>query len=77
MTIFNLTASLCYILHTLGAELVGLGIRCRLMIAALVLSREHLLIVANDVILQFAHRLILHTRHFAEGLRSLVERVLG
>ena len=46
------------------------------MIAALILGREHTLVVADHVILQFAHRLELHARHFLEGLGSLVQRML-
>ena len=75
MAVLDLTASLSNILHALRAELIGLGVRSRLVITLLVLGWEHLLIVADDVILQLTHRLILHTRHLAESLGSFVQRI--
>ena len=72
MAVLDLSASLCDILHALSAELIGLRIGSRLVIAFLVLRGEHLFVVADDVVFQFAHRLKLHTRHLREGDRGLV-----
>ena len=76
MTVLDLTASLGDILHTTGAELVGLGIGGRLMVATLVLSGEDAFVVRDDIILQFTHCLKLHTRHFGKGNGGLVECML-
>ena len=46
------------------------------MITLLILSGEHLLIVADDIIFELAHSLILHTRNLAESLSSLVKSIL-
>ena len=77
MAVLYLSARLGNILHAASAELVGLGIGSRLVIAALVLSGEDALVVADDIILQFAHGLELHARHLGESLSSLVEGMLG
>ena len=77
MAVFYLTARLCNILHAAGAELVGLRIGCRLVVAALVLCREHLFVVADDVVLQFAHCLEFHPRHLGKCCGGLVQRVFG
>ena len=77
VAVLNLSACLGDILHAARAEIAALGIGGRLVVAALVLGGKHFLVVADDVVLQLAHGLKLHARHLAEGLGSLVQRVLG
>ena len=76
MAVLDLAACLGDVLHALLAELVGLGIGCGLVVAALVLGGEHLLVVGDDVVLELAHGLELHAGDLAEGLGGLVQGML-
>ena len=75
MTVFDVSTRLGYVLHALGAELVGLGIGCRLMVAMLVDGGEHPFIGKDDIILQFAHGVKIHTRDLTEGAARLGQRL--
>ena len=46
------------------------------MVATLILGRKYALVVADDIILQLAHGLELHTCHLAESIGSLPQRML-
>ena len=76
MTILNLSTGLGDILHTTSAELIGFRIGSRLMVAALVLGREHLLVIADDIVFELTHCLELHPCHLRKGDSSLVECML-
>ena len=77
MPVLNLSAGLCNVRHTLGTEFIELGIRSRLVITTLVGSREHAAVFRNDVILQFAHSLELHTGYFRKCPARLAQSVFG
>ena len=76
MTIFDLSTRLCDIEHTLGSELICLGVWSRLMIAMLVDGGEAPIIVEDDVVFQFAHGMKLHARHLGERPACLRQRLL-
>ena len=71
VTILNLTTRLCDICHALGAELVELGIGCRLVVALLVCSREETLVWGDYIVLQLSHSLKLHASDLIEGAQCL------
>ena len=77
VAILDLAAGLGDILHALGAELATLGIRTALMIASLVLGREHLVVIEDNIVLQLAHCVEFHTSHLLERFAGLVQSVLG
>ena len=68
---------MCDVCHTLGTELVELGIGGRFVITLLVGGREHFRVRSNNVVLQLAHSLELHAGHFVEGAACLAQSVLG
>ena len=76
MAILYLATGLGDILHTTSAELIGFRIGSRLMVTALILGREHLLVIADDIVFELTHCLELHTCHLRKGDCCLVERML-
>ena len=77
VTILDLTTCLCDVGHALRAELVELGVGCRLVITLLVGGGEETCIGSHNIILQLAHSLELHACDLIKGLARLVECILG
>ena len=65
-------------LHGMCAEILEFAEGHRSVVSALVGGKVVVLLVGNDVVLQFAHHLKLHAaRSLAESLACLVQRVFG
>lgn len=75
MTVFDLSACLRYVEHTMLAEVVHLGVRCRFVVTSLVDCRIAFVIVGDDVVLQLAHGVELHSSFLTEGLARLAQGV--
>ena len=75
--VLDVAADLGDELHGLGTECLHLGERSGLMVAALVLRREAVVVVVDDVELQLAHGLEGVAGGLLELLVGLVEGVLG
>ena len=77
VAVLDLATSLGDVVHAALAEVVGLGIGHRLVIAVLVAGGVEVHRRADNVILQLTHGLVLHAGHLAEGLGGLAQRLLG
>ena len=77
VSVFYLSAGLGNISHALGAEIVELGIRCRLVVALLVCCRVHAAVGGNHIILQFTHCLELQAGNLIERTACLAQGILG
>ena len=77
VTILDLTTSLCDVSHALRAELVELGVGCRLVITLLVGCGEEACVGSHNIVLQLAHSLELHACDLVEGLACLAKCILG
>ena len=77
MTVLDLSACLGDVVHAASSEVVGLGIGSTLVIATLVDGGIDSLSRLDDIILQLTHRLVVHSRHLAEGFCSAAKCLLG
>ena len=78
VAVFDKSSALGNKFHSLGAVVLELAERTRLVVAALVGGQIVLLLRSDSIVFQLAHNLKLHTvGSLAEGLASLVQRILG